>query len=169
MEIRFDAYNHSPKIMIKIDLLKNHPDAIPALAHIWHDVLGRIWVPELTIQEIESLTYDELGHPDETTSFVALCDEIPVGFCTFKLKEEFRPDLGPWLADVVVDPKYQKQGIGKMLVDVAVRCAKERGFKKLYLFTFDPTIPSYYESIGWRKIGMDEFRSNPITVMEVRL
>ena len=155
--------------MIKIDLLKNHPDAIPVLANIWHEVLGKIWFPELTIGEIESLTYDELGHPDETTSFAALYDEIPVGFCTFKLKEDFRPDLGPWLADVVVDPKYQKQGIGKMLVDVAVRQAKEHGFKKLYLFAFDPTIPEYYERLEWRKIGMDEFQSHPVTVMEVEL
>ena len=26
--------------MIKINLLKNHPDAIPELAHIWHEILG---------------------------------------------------------------------------------------------------------------------------------
>jgi GNAT superfamily N-acetyltransferase len=155
--------------MIKIDLFKNHPYAIPELTHIWHEVLGKIWFPELTIQEIETLTYDELNHPDETTSFVALCDEIPVGFCTFKLKEEFRPDLGPWLADVVVDPKYQKQGIGKMLVDVAVRQAKERGFKKLYLFAFDPAIPEYYKRLGWSPICMAEFKSHPVTVMEVVL
>jgi GNAT superfamily N-acetyltransferase len=155
--------------MIKIDLLKNHQDAIPALANIWNQVLGKIWFPELTIGEIESLTYDELGHPDETTSFVALCDEIPVGFCTLKLKEEFRADLGPWLADVVVAPKHQKQGIGKMLVDVAVRQAKERGFKKLYLFAFDPTIPEYYKGLGWSQICMDEFKSHRVTVMEVAL
>ncbi len=155
--------------MITIDLLKNHHNAIPALAHIWHEVLGKIWFPELTIQEIESLTYDELNTCDETTSFVALYDEIPVGFCTFKLKEEFRPDLGPWLADVVVAPKHQKQGIGKMLVDVAVRQAKERCFKKLYLFAFDPTIPEYYQRLGWKQIGMDEFKSHPVTVMEVEL
>ncbi len=155
--------------MIKVVLLKNHPNTIPALANIWHEVLGKIWFPELTIQEIESLTYDELNTCDETTSFVALCDEIPVGFCTFKLKEEFCPDLGPWLADVVVAPKHQKQGIGKMLVDVTALKAKELGFKKLYLFAFDPTIPEYYERLGWRKIGMDEFKSHTVTVMEVGL
>ena len=132
-------------------------------------VLGKIWFPELTIQEINTLTYDELNTCDETTSFVALCDEIPVGFCTFKLKEEFRPDLGPWLADVVVDPKYQKQGIGKMLVDVTSLKAKELGFKKLYLFAFDLTIPEYYQRLGWKQIGMDEFKSHPVTVMEVVL
>ena len=155
--------------MIKIDLLKNHPNTIPVLAHIWHEVLGKIWFPELTIQEIESLTYDELNTCDETTSFVALCDEVPVGFCTFKLNEEFRPDLGPWLADVVVDPKYQNQGIGKMLVDVTSLKAKELGFKKLYLFAFDLTIPEYYQRLGWKQIGMDEFKSHPVTVMEVVL
>jgi len=155
--------------MIKIELLKNHPEAIPALANIWHEVLGKIWMPELKVKEIESLTYDELNHPDEITSFVALRDEIPVGFCTFKLKEDFRPDLGPWLADVVVAPKHQKQGIGKMLVDVVAFKAKELGFKKLYLFAFDPTIPEYYERLGWKKIGVDEFKSHPVTVIELEL
>ena len=155
--------------MIKIDLLKNHPDAIPALADIRHEVLGKIWFPELSIGEIESLTYDELNHQNETISFIALCDEIPVGFSTFKLKEAFRVDLGPWLADVVVDPKHQKQGIGKMLIDVTVLKAKELGFEKLYLFALHPTITEYYERLGWNKIGMDEFKSHPVTVMEVVL
>ncbi len=56
-----------------------------------------------------------------------------------------------------------------MLVDVTVLKAKELGFEKLYLFAFDPTIPSYYERLGWEKIGMDEFKSYPVTVMEVGL
>jgi N-acetylglutamate synthase-like GNAT family acetyltransferase len=155
--------------MIKIDLLKNHPGSIPALANIWHETLGKIWFPEIKVQEIESLTYDELSHQDEITSFITLCNDIPVGFCTFKLKEEFRPDLGPWLADIVVDSKYQKQGIGKMLIDIARLKAIELGFKELYLFAFDPTIPDYYKRLGWKKIGMDEFKSHPVTVMEVEL
>jgi N-acetylglutamate synthase-like GNAT family acetyltransferase len=70
---------------------------------------------------------------------------------------------------VIVDPKYQKQGIGKMLVDVAVRQEKERGFKKLYLFAFDPSVPEYYKRLGWSQICMDEFQSHPVTVMEVVL
>lgn len=155
--------------VITIEPLKNHPHTIPALAHIWHEGIGKIWFPELTIQEIESLTNDELNTPDEIISFVALCDDIPVGFCTFKLREEFRTDLGPWLADVVVDPKYQRQGIGKRLIDVTAGQAKELGFEKLYLFAFEPTLQKYYERLGWKKIGMDEFNSHPVTVMEVVL
>jgi hypothetical protein len=100
--------------MIRIDMLKNHRHTIPTLSNIWHEVLGKVWFPELEVQDIESLTYDELNHPNETTSFVALCNEIPVGVCTFKLKEEFQPDLGPWLADVVVATKHQNK--------VSVKC-----------------------------------------------
>ena len=37
---------------------------------------------------------------------------------------------------------------------------------KLYLFTFDPTIPAHYERLGWKTIGMDEFKPHPVTVME---
>ncbi len=82
---------------------------------------------------------------------------------------KFRADLGPCLADVVVAPKHQKQGIGKMLVDVAARQAKERCVKKLCLFAFDPTIPEYYKRLGWGQICMDEFQSHPIVAMEVEL
>ena len=38
--------------MIKIDLLKNHSQSIPKLANIWFEVLGKIWMPEIGIEEI---------------------------------------------------------------------------------------------------------------------
>lgn len=152
--------------MIKIDFLKSHPHAIPALAAIWHEVLGKIWMPEIGIEEIEFLYYEELNQGMPLT-YIALYGEIPVGSCTFQLKEDIWPDLGPWMGDLVVDPKYQRQGIGKMLIDVIVEKAKELGFKKLYLFAFDPAIVEYYQRLGWEKIGMDEFKSHPVTVMEV--
>ncbi|MCC2645988.1 MAG: hypothetical protein K0R02_53 [Rickettsiaceae bacterium] len=154
--------------MIKIDLLKNYPQAIPKLAKIWHEVLGKIWMPEISIEEIESLSYKELNQ-DMPLSYIALYGEIPVGFCTLELDGGVRPDLGPWLGDLVVDPKYQKKGIGKKLIDAAIMKAKELDFEKLYLFTFDPTVPEYYRRLGWKKIGMNEFKSHIVTVMELEL
>ena len=154
--------------MIKIDLLKNHPYAIPALANIWHEVLGKIWMPEIDIEEIESGYLEELNG-DMPITYIALDGEIPVGSCTLELNGGIRPDLKPWIGDLVVDLKYQKQGIGKKLLSHTITKAKELGFKKLYLFTFDPTIPEYYECLGWRKLGIDEFNSKPVTVMELVL
>ena len=154
--------------MITIDLLKNKPDAIPALASIWHEVLGKIWMPEIGIEAIESLYYEEL-HRDMPLTYIALYGEIPIGSCTLELKGGIRPDLGPWIGDLVVDPKYQKQGIGKMLMAMTKQKARTLGFETLYLFTFDPTIPNYYERLGWQKIGMDEYKGYPVTVMETSL
>lgn len=154
--------------MIKIDLLKNHPDVIPELSNIWHELLGKIWMPEIGIEEIESLYYEEMKL-DMPLTYIALDGEISVGSCTLQLTDDVRPDLGPWVESLVVDPKYQKQGIGKMLLDVTVEKAKELGFEKLYLFAFDPTIPAYYQRFGWKKIGMAEFKSHPVTLMEIGL
>lgn len=152
--------------MIKIELLKNHPLTIPAIAHIWHDVLGKIWMPEIGIEEIESGYYEELNE-DLPLAYVALYDGIPVGTCSLQSDGGIRPDLKPWLGDLVVDAKYQKQGIGKLLLDAAKTKAKELGYAKLYLFTFDPTTAEYYQRLGWVKIGNDEFKSKPVTVMEI--
>lgn len=150
--------------MIKIDLLKNNPHAIPALANIWQKVLGKIWMPEIGVDEIESLYYEELTQ-DLPLTYVALYDEIPVGSCTLELYGGIRPDLKPWIGDLVVDPKYQKQGIGKMLLDTTIEKAKVLGFKHVYLFTFDAEIPKYYQRFGWKTIGMDIFKLHPVTVM----
>lgn len=154
--------------MIKIELLKNHSQSIPRLANIWREVLGKIWMPEIEIEEVESLYHEELKHEIPLT-YIALYDETPVGSCTLELNSGIRPDIGPWIGDLVVTQEYQKQGIGKMLLDKAIEKAKQLNFKKLYLFTFDPSIPSYYEKFGWKKIGTDKFNSHPVTLMEVTL
>jgi len=86
--------------------------------------------------------------------------------CSLRENDGIRLDLTPWLGSLVVDPQYQKQGIGKMLIDRIVEKATGLGFEKLYLFAFDLTIPQYYEKLGWSKIGMNEFKSHPVSVMQ---
>jgi GNAT superfamily N-acetyltransferase len=155
--------------MITIDLLKNHPRHIQVLAKIWHEVLGKIWMPELSLKEIEALSYQELNQ-DIPVTYIALDNDIPVGFCTLEINGGIPRRLeSPWLGDLVVDLKYQKQGVGKMLIEVIITKAKELGFDKLYLFTFDPSIVNYYAKLGWIKIGMDKFKRKPVTVMEITL
>jgi len=153
--------------MIKIDLLKNHLNAIPALAQILKEELYNDF-PEYDTQEINQWFYEWMND-DLPLAYIALFNDIPFGCCSLQLDDGLRPDLSPWFGDLAVKKEYQKQGIGKMLIDVTVLKAKELGFEKLYLFAFDPTIPEYYERLGWKKIGMDEFKSHPVTVMEVVL
>lgn len=78
--------------MIKIDLLKNYPNTIPALAHIWHEVLGKIWMPGIGIEEIESLYHEELEH-DMPLTYIALYG-VTLGFGEYPtLRNLFLTDL----------------------------------------------------------------------------
>lgn len=45
--------------MITIDLLKNHPESTQGCAEIWHEVLGKIWLPEISVEQ-GILTYRSL-------------------------------------------------------------------------------------------------------------
>ena len=154
------------KLNIKIAYLGDYPEVIPVIGGIWREALGKIWMPGIGIEEIESLYYTELNSDALPLTYIALYNETPVGSCTLQLNDGIRPDLKPWLSDLVVDPQYQKQGIGKMLVAAAIKKAKQLHFKKLYLFTFDPSVSPYYETLGWKKMGTDEFNSHPVIVME---
>lgn len=155
--------------MIKIDLLKNHKDVIPQLAKIWYEVLGRIWLPDVPIERVEQNFITHLNDEVMPLTFVALFNNKPVGMCSLRENDGIRPDLKPWLGSLVVDPAYQKQGIGKILMDMTQQKAVALGFERLYLLAFDPTIPNYYERLGWYKIGLDELKGHPVTVMEIAL
>lgn len=154
--------------MIKIELLKNHPQAIQQLAKIWYDVLGQKWMPEISIAEIAKGYYDELNDV-LPLAYIALDEGIPVGACSLKLNDGIRSDLSPWIADLVVDASYQKQGIGKQLMHATLEKAKDLGFEKVYLFTFDSNLSTYYQRIGCKEIGVDEFAGHAVTVMEYDL
>jgi len=155
--------------MIKIDFLKEHPHAIEQLAQIWHQVLGRIWVPDVPIERVKQRFLEHLNDNYMPLTLVAFFNEKPVGMCSLRENDGIRPDLMPWLGSLVVDPDYQNQGIGERLINATKQKAKQLGFNKLFLFAFDPTIPDYYQKLGWQKIGLDHFKEHPVTVMEIGL
>ena len=155
--------------MITIDLLKNHPESIETLATIWHEVLGKIWVPDVTIQRVMQKFAEHLNDNKLPMTFVALDGTTPVGMCSLRENDGIRPDLTPWLGSLVVEQAYQKQGIGNMLIDSIKNKAKALGFAKLYLFAFDPSLHDYYTRQGWHTIGIDDFKGHDITVMEIHL
>lgn len=155
--------------MIKIRLLKYHPDAIPVLANIWHEVLGKVWLPDVKVESVIENFKLHLNDEALPMTFVAFDGDIPVGMCSLRENDGVVSDLAPWLGSLVVDTKYQKRGIAKSLMDATIAKAKVFGFDKIYLLAFDLTIPGYYARFGWKKIGVDEYKSIPVTVMELGL
>lgn len=152
-----------------IDFLKNQPNSIPRLAAIWHEVLGKKWAPDVSLQQVKQRFSDHLNDTTLPMTLVALDNDIPIGMCSLRTNDGILPNLSPWLGSLVVDPRHQSQGVGEMLVNAIKQNALNLGFAKVYLFAFDPTIPEYYSRLGWLKIGMDEFKAHPVTVMEILL
>ncbi|QAX85767.1 N-acetyltransferase [Pseudomonas sp. DTU12.3] len=66
-----------------------------------------------------------------------------------------RPDLGPWLACVFVDPQARGQGLAEQLIEGVCDEAQRRGLKRLYLHTQNKR--DYYAKRGWQRL--EDFRA----------
>lgn len=154
---------------IKIAYLKEHPEVIPDLAKIWHEVLGSIWVSDISIEQVEQGLYEDLNDNTLPLTLVALKGSQVIGSISLYDSDEVRTDLTPWLESLVVDKAHQNQGVGKILVEKIKQKARDLHFNKLYLFAFAPTLPAYYARLGFNKIDEDEFKGHPVTVMEIAL
>ena len=155
--------------MITIELLKHHPETIPQLVQLWHEGIGKTWLPDICISRVADKLHTHLNESTFPITWVALDNTQPVGMVSLRDNDGIRPDLTPWLGSLVVDPKYRKQGIGQRLIETTQLKAREFGFNILYLLAFDPSIPDYYRKLGWSTIGMDELIGHPVTVMEICL
>jgi amino-acid N-acetyltransferase len=56
------------------------------------------------------------------------------------------------IRSLVVSKEYQKRGIGKQLVNAAVKEARKLGCKSIFVLTY---IPEYFKSMKFRKISKD--------------
>lgn len=155
--------------VVTIDLLKNHPESIPALSLLWQELLGKIWLPNLPLERVVQRFEEHLNSDCLPLTLVAFDQQRPIGMCSLRESDGIRSDLKPWLGSLIVDPAYQKRGISQRLIDLTKAKAQELGFERLYLFTFDPTLPSYYARLGWMALGMDQWMDHPVTVMEIGL
>ncbi|MDU8617456.1 GNAT family N-acetyltransferase [Pseudomonas syringae] len=65
-----------------------------------------------------------------------------------------RPDLGPWLACVLVKPEVRGRGVAGHLIDGICSHARAVGISTLYLHTHDQH--RFYAKRGWRVFGRIE-------------
>lgn len=150
---------------LQLDLLANHPEVIPELTAIWLDVLGRIWLPQISFADLEKKFKTHLNHKNLPLCIVAFDGNKPVGCAALRITDGIRPELTPWLASLVVDSTYQNRHIGRLLIDAIKQKACYLGFDTVYLLTFDPTLPAYYQKLGFQSIGKDTLLNLPVTVM----
>lgn len=152
---------------IHIDYLKNHPNAIPALALIWHEVLGSVWIPDRKIETTEQNFRHHMNDESLPLTLIALDGDKPVGAVSLRENDGIRPDLVPWLGSLIVDKDYQRRGIGEKLVHALVKEAAKKKFNRLYLFALDAGLVPYYERLGFKNIGMDSYEGHSVTIMKI--
>lgn len=151
--------------MITYQLLKDCPQHIPSLAQIWYDVLGKIWAPDVLISTVEERFHAHCNDDTLPLTIVALQGDTPVGMASLRINDGIRDDLTPWLGSLCIAANSQGYGIGTQLMHLIQDKAKAMGYEHLYLFTFDPTLPTWYTHHHWHIIGEDTFRGHAITVM----
>ncbi|WP_053151834.1 GNAT family N-acetyltransferase [Pseudomonas sp. Pf153] len=78
-----------------------------------------------------------------------------------------RPELGPWLACVLVAPNARRRGIAAQLIEGVCRHAREAGVTTLYLHTHNQS--HYYAKFGWEMLERFEAWGREQCLMARRL
>lgn len=97
-----------------------------------------------------------LGLSDGREYFVSCLDERLVAI-TGLHHYEWGPAENVWLAWFAVRPDYQRQGIGRCLLNELERLAKVKGYQKLFIETYDhPAFAKarqFYAACGFQQVG----------------
>lgn len=87
---------------------------------------------------------------DWETVFVAMQDGEIIGYCTF-LKTDYYPEnrYWPWISSIFVGEAHRSQGVCGMLIEAAIRYAREQGFNRVYI---PSDMLGFYERYGFARI-----------------
>jgi GNAT superfamily N-acetyltransferase len=122
------------------------------------DVLGKDVEGEQ--KSLEVFTSDQT----EQVALVAKLDGILAGTCLL-VRSEPEPchPVSPWLAGLYVTPEHRRQGVGRMLVKAIEDQARQRGSRRLFLYTRSAV--NYYERLGWSTIDQTDWKGISTALM----
>jgi len=156
----------STYIMIKILNLNEATEHLTALAHWHHRQWSYLTPNESIVQRIKRMqTY--LNNDLIPSTFIAEEDELLGSAALVSHDMETMPQLSPWLASVYVSPLHRGKGVGTKLVLHVMTQAKLGSIDTLYLFTPDKKL--FYQNLGWRLIGQEQYHGHLVAVMQASL
>jgi len=102
-----------------------------------------------TLEECERKLAAQFESDDIPVTYVTLVDGVAVGAASFVYYEFTDKDVArvPWLANVFVEPKFRRLGLGNELVAFMEQRAVEMAHRQINLFTVDKR--SFYQRRGW--------------------
>ena len=139
------------KESLKIKLLTEYKQCIPALTHLWIDELAKTSDPLPDFLDVKQKFIDHCNKDKLPLAYVAVYQDKPIGMACLRITEGIENNLTPWLGGIVVHPDYRKNKIGERLVSVVKEHARILGYSKLYLLSYD-VLSIWYKKLGWRKV-----------------
>ena len=153
--------------LVNIDFLGQHLNVLPELAKLHFDEWRHL-SPDKTLEDRFLKLRETAQSSDVPFIVVAIDNEQLIGSAALVNEDmRTRKDLSPWLASVFVKPGFRRNGIATSLVRHIEDKAKERGIKKLYLFTEHAR--TLYSKLGWYDVEECEYHGVSVAIMSKEL
>jgi ribosomal protein S18 acetylase RimI-like enzyme len=108
------------------------PDDFEAVTRLLTE-LGRTPLDEGNEQQFRSIYRTQI-EDQSCAHLVAEVDGAIVGFCSLHFRSRLsRPRPESWIPDLIVDPAVRRRGVGRALLQEAVRRSREAGCHELAL------------------------------------
>ena len=135
-----------------------------------------IWNVSLELKEFETTFAKSMevdifdDYKQDLQCYIAKINDQEVGIISFNL-QDWNNTFRIW--DLYIDEKFQGQGIGKTLVEIAINQAEEEGIRAIVLETQTSNYNAikFYLKSGFRFIGLDtiHYSNQDIENKEVRI
>jgi amino-acid N-acetyltransferase len=102
---------------------------------------------------LQSLSLPTEGIEDHLNNFYLIKDKDKIiGTGGIEIYDE-----AGLIRSIAVNPKYQKKGLGRKIIEYLLKNAKKKGVKELFLLT--DTVPKLYEKFGFNYIKRENANS----------
>lgn len=109
-----------------------------------------------------------VADPTDQAALMAMHDGQPAGTALLA-RSEIAPvhDVTPWLAGLYVAPAHRRHGVGAALVRAIEDQARQRGHRRLFLYTTDAA--DYYQRLGWGIVDCARWNGANTVLMAIDL
>lgn len=154
---------------LKVVFLADRPDLVSTLGE-WTYNKWKNYDPTLTLEN-STKRYEAKLQRDKIPLVLLLLDKNkPIGMVSLNENEpidEFK-DKSPWIGDFYLLPQYGTNEIQlrRYLMRSLQGVAQNLDYKKIYVFTSDPSRVDWYTKLGWKIIKTTTFKNHLVTVMD---
>jgi len=156
---------------LKIELLADHPEALPTLMKLFESE----WEPYYGVEgpgDAETDIKNSANRTELPIAVVAIVDGNICGTAALKMESVTSyPDYFPWLAGLLVPPEYRRQGIGEKLIAKIEGLAKQLGYNEIYVGTGEKSGMSEItlDKRNWKFIDKSDYFVSEASVYKKKL